>query len=148
MSDMWKTVTILTAAAAVLAGVAGASAVLRAQAASTGAGVYTDAQAKRGMPLYKEQCAACHGDDLRGNDIIPGLAGQTFTSNWQGKSLGDLFDKIQMTMPALSPGSLTPEQTADLLAFMLSASKYPAGKTDLPSKAEALQPIKIDPPKN
>ncbi|MBI3048870.1 MAG: c-type cytochrome [Acidobacteria bacterium] len=142
---MTKTVTILMATCAVLAGAAGVHVVLHAQAA-TGAGVYTDAQAKRGMPLYKEQCAACHGEDLRGNDIIPGLTGQMFTDNWQGKSRGDLYDKIQMTMPALNPGSLTPEQTTDLMALVLSVSKYPAGNTDLPSKVEALQQIKIDKP--
>lgn len=144
---MTRTVTALMTTYALLAGAAGVQHVLHAQAAATSAGVYSDAQAKRGAALYQDQCAACHGDDLRGNDIIPGLTGQTFTGNWQGKSLGDLYDKIQMTMPALSPGSLTPEQTADLIAHMLSVSKYPEGKTDLASKVEALQQIKIDPPK-
>lgn len=143
---MQKTVTILMATCALLAAAAGVQNVLYAQAASTSAGVYTDTQMKRGEGLYKEQCAACHGDDLRGNDIIPGLTGQMFTGNWQGKSLGDLYDKIQMTMPALTPGSLTPEQTTDLIALVLSVSKYPAGTTDLASKVEALQQIKIDPP--
>jgi len=144
---MTRTVTILIATGALLAAAAGVQNVLYAQGASASAGVYSDAQVKRATALYKEQCAACHGDDLRGNDIIPGLAGQTFTGNWQGKSLGDLYDKIQMTMPALNPGSLTPEQTTDLIALMLSASKYPEGKADLISKLEALQQIKIDAPK-
>ncbi|MBI2187095.1 MAG: c-type cytochrome [Acidobacteria bacterium] len=145
---MTKTVTALMATCALLAAAAGVHNVLYAQAASTSGGVYTDAQAQRGAALYKEQCAACHGEDLKGNDIIPGLAGQGFTGNWQGKSLGDLYDKIQMTMPALNPGSLTPEQTADLIAHILSTSKYPAGTTDLAAKAEALQQIKIDAAKN
>jgi mono/diheme cytochrome c family protein len=145
---MTRTVPTLMATCALLAAAAGVHNVLYAQAASTSAGVYSDAQVKRGAALYKDQCAACHGDDLRGNDIIPGVAGQAFTGNWQGKSLGDLYDKIQMTMPALNPGSLTPEQTADLIALVLSTSKYPAGTTDLASKAEALQQIKIDAPKN
>jgi len=145
---MTKTVTALMATGALLAAAAGVHTVLHAQGASTSAGVYTDAQAKRGEGLYKDQCAACHGEDLRGNDIIPGITGQTFTGNWQGKSLGDLYDKIQMTMPALNPGSLTPEQTADLIALVLSVGKYPAGQTDLASKVEALQQIKIDAPTN
>lgn len=145
---MSRTFTVLMATCALLAAAAGVRNGLHAQGASTSAGIYSEAQAKRGAALYKDQCAACHGDDLKGSDIIPGLAGPTFTGNWQGKSLGDLYDKIQMTMPALSPGSLSPEQTADLIAHMLSVSKYPAGKTDLASKVEALQPIKIDAPKN
>jgi len=146
---MAKTLTVVMVTGVVLlAAAVGVRPVLFAQGASTSAGVYTDAQATRGAGLYKDQCAACHGEDLRGNDIIPGLTGQNFTGNWQGKSLGDLYDKVQMTMPALNPGSLTPEQTADLLAHMLSVGKYPAGKTDLASKVEALQQIKIDAPKN
>jgi mono/diheme cytochrome c family protein len=145
---MTKTATTVTITCALLAVAVGVRSVLHAQAASTSAGVYTEAQAKRGAALYKEQCAACHGEDLKGNDIMPGLAGPTFTGNWQGKSLGDLFEKIQMTMPALNPGSLTPEQTADLIAHLLSTGKYPAGKTDLAAKAEALQQIKIDAVKN
>lgn len=144
---MTKTVTILMTTCALLAAAAGVQNVLYAQAASTSAGVYTDAQVKRGTALYTDQCAACHGEDLRGNDIIPGLTGQTFTGNWQGKSLGDLYDKIQMTMPALNPGSLTPEQTTELIALVLSVSKYPEGQTDLVAKLEALQQIKIDAPK-
>ena len=145
---MTKTFTVVMATSALLAAAAGVQNVLHAQAGSTAAGVYSDAQAKRGAGLYKDQCAACHGDDLKGSDIIPGLTGQSFTGNWQGKSLGDLYDKIQMTMPALNPGSLSPEQTADLIAHMLSVSKYPAGGADLASKVEALQQIKIEAPKN
>ncbi|MGH9253832.1 MAG: c-type cytochrome [Vicinamibacterales bacterium] len=138
--------TILIATCAVLAGVAGVQ-MTRAQGASLGAGAFTEEQAKRGMELYKQQCASCHGDDLKGNEIIPGLTGETFVNNWRGKTVGDLFDKISMTMPALDPGSLTPEQTADLIANMLSVSKYPAGKTALASSMDALQQIKIDAPK-
>jgi len=143
---MTKTFTILTAICLLLAGAAGTRIALHAQGASTSTGVFTDAQVKRGEPIYKEQCAACHGEDLVGNDIIPGITGQMFINNWQGKSLGDLYDKIQTTMPALNPGSLTPEQTTDLIALVLNTSKYPAGQTDLPSKVEALQQIKIDKP--
>lgn len=131
---------------AVLAAASGLQ-IVRAQGASVSAGVYTEAQAKRGAALYKEQCAACHGEDLKGNDIIPGLTGEAFAANWTGKSVGDLFDKLSMTMPALDPGSLKPEQAADLIAHILSVSKHPAGKMDLASSVEALQQIKIDAPK-
>ncbi|HEY5617527.1 MAG TPA: cytochrome c [Vicinamibacterales bacterium] len=137
--------TILIGTCAVLAVVSGLQ-IARAQAASLAAGVYTEEQAKRGAALYKEQCAACHGDDLKGNEIIPGLTGETFVMNWRGKTVGDLFDKITMTMPALNPGSLTPEQTSDLIAQVLSTSKYPAGETPLASSMDALQQITIDAP--
>ena len=135
--------SIWIAVCAVLATALGIQITLHAQASTT-AGVYTDAQAKRGAAMYKEQCAACHGDDMKGSDIIPALTGEAFASSWQGKTLGDLFEKIGMTMPALDPGSLKPNQTADLIAHILSSSKYPAGKTDLASTQDALNQIKID----
>lgn len=141
-----KQITMVAAACTALAVLAGMQ-VARAQARSVVEGVYTDEQAKRGAALYKEQCAACHGEDLIGNDIMPGLTGDTFAANWQGKSVGELYDRIQMTMPALAPGSLTPEQTADVIAYMLSVSKYPAGTHALASSVDALAQIKIDAPK-
>lgn len=137
--------TILLGTCAVLVVVSGLQ-IARAQAKSVTEGVYTEEQAKRGAALYKEQCAACHGEDLKGNDIMPGLTGDVFMMNWQGRTIGELFDKIGMTMPALDPGSLKPDQTADLVAHILSASQYPAGTTVLESTSAALQEIKIDPP--
>ena len=141
-----KKTAILSAACAVLAVIAGLQ-IVGAQGKSTADPVYTAEQAKRGAGLYKEQCAACHGEDLKGNDIIPGLTGEMFTMTWQGRTLGDLYEKINLTMPALNPGSLTPEQTADLIAAVLSTSKFPAGTTALPTTMDALGQIKIVAPK-
>ena len=141
-----KKITILIAACAVLTVMTGLQ-VVRAQATSAAAGVYTMEQSKKGAALYKEQCAACHGEDLVGNDIIPGLTGDTFATNWTGKSLGELYEKINLTMPALNPGSLTGDQTAEIIALILSTNKYPAGKMALANTMEALNPVKIDAPK-
>jgi quinoprotein glucose dehydrogenase len=119
-----------------------------AQAAkSVNDGVYTAEQAKRGETIYKEQCAACHGDNLEGAGPMPALAGKDFLTAWQGKTIADIYEKTQTSMPATAPGSLTPEQAADVVAHMLSGSKYPAGTTPLEGKMEALLQIKLDPPK-
>jgi mono/diheme cytochrome c family protein len=145
---MTKTINILIAASAVLLAASGHHVTLRAQAQSVADGVYTEAQAKRGSTLYTEQCASCHGETLAGiADLFPALTGDSFVTTWQGKSVGELFDKISMTMPALEPGSLKPEQVADVVAQILSVSKYPAGTTDLASSVESLKQIKIDAPK-
>jgi len=146
---MTKRINTLTAACAVLAIASGVHSTLRAQGGTSAAdGVYSEAQAKRGATLYAEQCASCHGEDMSGiADLFPALTGDAFMMNWRGKSVGELFDKISMTMPALDPGSLKPEQAADLIADILSKSKYPAGATDLASSLAALQQIRIDPPK-
>jgi len=115
-----------------------------AQDRSVTDGVYSEAQAQRGTTLYAEQCASCHGENLEGvADLFPALAGDVFAKTWQGRSVGELFDKIATTMPALDPGSLKPEQNADITAFILSKSKYPAGAADLAASADPLKQIQI-----
>ena len=114
---------------------------------SVNEGVYTADQAKKGEALYKEQCAACHGDNLEGSGPMPPLAGKDFLANWTGKTLGDLYEKTQTTMPATAPGTLSPEQAADIVAFMLSKDNYPTGAAALEGKTEPLAQIKIDAPK-
>jgi len=115
-------------------------------AKSVNDGVYSDMQAKRGDALYKEQCATCHGDNLEGSGPMPALAGKDFLASWQGKTVGDLFEKTHTTMPATAPGSLIPEQAADIVSYLLASSKFKAGTMDLGTKVEQLKEIKIDAP--
>lgn len=118
-----------------------------AQGKTVNDGIYSDEQAKRGDVLYKEQCATCHGDNLEGSGPMPALAGKDFLASWMGKSVADLFEKTHTTMPATAPGSLTPAQAADIVAYMLASSKYKVGTADLESKVEALKDIMIEAPK-
>ena len=115
-------------------------------ATSVNAGVYTQEQATKGKALYTDTCAACHGDNLEGSGPMPPLAGADFLRTWEGKTVGDLYEKTHTTMPATAPGTLTPEQSADITAYMLSVSKYPAGTTPLGTKMEVLLAIKIEKP--
>jgi hypothetical protein len=78
---------------------------------------------------------------------MPPLAGKDFLANWTGKTVGDLFEKTSTTMPATAPGSLTPEQAADIISFMLSKDMFPAGAAALEAKMEPLKQISIDNPK-
>jgi mono/diheme cytochrome c family protein len=114
---------------------------------SVNEGVYTAEQAKKGEATYKEQCAACHGDNLEGSGPMPPLAGKDFLANWTGKTLGDLYEKTQTTMPATAPGTLSPDQAAEIVAFLLSKDNYPTGAAALEGKTEPLTQIKIDAPK-
>ena len=144
---MTKNFNIVITACAVLFTAFGLHATLRAQAQAAADGVYTEAQAMRGATVYAEQCASCHGEDMMGvPDLFPALIGDTFVANWQGKSVGELFEKISLTMPALDPGSLMPAQVADLVAHALSASEYPAGTAELAPDVEALKGITINAP--
>jgi len=47
-------------------------------------------------------------------------------------------------MPQDEPGTLTPQQSADLVAFLLSFNKFPAGKSDLPPNNDPLAAILFD----
>lgn len=107
-------------------------------------GVYTEEQAKRGEPLYHKECAPCHGDSLSGGESAPPLTGGAFLSNWNGLTLGDLFERIRKTMPQNAPGKLSRQQNADILAFTLSANKFPAGKTELSRQSEFLKEIRFE----
>ena len=107
-------------------------------------GVYTPAQSDRGKALYQTQCSSCHGADLDGGGTAPPLTGADFKSNWNGQTAGDLFEKMQTTMPADQPGRLSREQNADILAFLLSSNGFPAGAKELPTDAEVLAKIRFD----
>ena len=96
------------------AGVALFSFVLQAQDSAT-----------RGQSIYKEQCAACHGDMLEGR-IGPALTGGDFTSFWGTTPGPELTNKIKNTMPQDKPGKLTAEQAADLVAYIMQIGKSAA----------------------
>jgi mono/diheme cytochrome c family protein len=107
-------------------------------------GVYTDEQAKRGGALYQENCASCHGAELTGGEMAPPLSGGEFMAGWDGLTVGDLFERIRISMPQNAPGSLSGQQNADVLSFMFNANKFPAGAAELPKEAGILKTIKFE----
>jgi S-disulfanyl-L-cysteine oxidoreductase SoxD len=107
-------------------------------------GVYTRGQSKRGATLYANECASCHGSALNGGESAPPLTGGEFFSNWNGLTVGDLFERIRVSMPADNPGKLTREQDADILAYMLSMNQFPEGNTELEHRTEVLRQIRLE----
>lgn len=119
------------------------SPVLHAQKARTANdAVYTAAQAMRGRTLYQQRCTMCHGESLTGG-LAPPLAGSMFLGAWGGHSLWDLASKIRNTMPADDPGKLTLSQSADLVAFLLQAGKFPSGETVLAADEAGLKAVAL-----
>ena len=116
-------------------------------ARTTNDAVFTAEQADRGQVLYQQQCAACHGPALAGAEAAPALAGPAFIGSWNEAPLGDLSERIRISMPQDKPGSLGRQQTADIVAYILSFNKAPAGQIDLPNDIEGLKAIRIVPPK-
>ena len=108
-------------------------------------GVFSAAQAKRGEAIAGTRCATCHNADLTGGQDGPALVGADVLQAWSGTSAGDLFDKIKTTMPADAPQSLSPQETADLVAFIFSQNKCPAGEKELSSDVDVLKQIQITP---
>lgn len=113
--------------------------------------VYTEAQAMRGRDIYAAPCGRCHGKALDGApddpDMFPAppIAGWKFLRNWDGRSLGTLYEYIRTTMPANNPGFLAKQEFIDLLAYMLWMSDAPAGARELPIAAAHLDRIVIRP---
>jgi quinoprotein glucose dehydrogenase len=108
---------------------------------STWDGVYTADQAQRGGALYQETCSQCHGPQLGGIDAAPPLVGGRFASNWNGINLGDMVQRIRISMPQDNPGSLSRNQVADVLAYILQANGFPTGEKDLPRQTSFLKMI-------
>ena len=111
------------------------------------AGVYTDTQATRGADTYNKECASCHGAGLEGDGFAPALSGTEFLSNWNGTTLGDLFDRIRISMPPGGPTAVPPETKADIVAHLLKSNKFPAGTTEIGKDLEPLKQIKFELPK-
>ncbi|MGE0459995.1 MAG: c-type cytochrome [Vicinamibacterales bacterium] len=131
------------AVAAVVSAVwlAGAVTQMGAQQKTVWDGVYTEDQAKRGAEAYEKDCASCHQADLAGDGFAPGLAGPEFAAAWEGLSVGDLLERIRISMPPSDPNSVTTAAKADIIAHLLKMNQFPAGKTELPSDLDAAKQI-------
>jgi mono/diheme cytochrome c family protein len=115
----------------------------RAQTRSVADGAYTEAQAERGKTAYEAQCSFCHLSDLTGQGFAPGLVDDTFKARWAEGDLGELYTIVKVTMPQDKPDSLTPEEYAAIVAYMLKMNDYPAGKQELVADEAALKNIKF-----
>jgi mono/diheme cytochrome c family protein len=107
-------------------------------------GVYTQEQAERGGAVYGGECASCHGEDLMGRDEATPLTGGQFMSNWDGLTVGDLFERVRVSMPQGEPGKLSGQQTADVLAYVLNVNGFPPGEAELARHAQLLKEIRIE----
>lgn len=103
---------------------------------STKSGVYSREQAIRGQDIYAGNCKSCHTPESH--------TGAMFHSKWTGRTLSELYVYIRDQMPKNDPGTLSPQENADVLAYLLRMNRMPAGDTDLPADSAALKSIRID----
>jgi mono/diheme cytochrome c family protein len=145
-SPLAALMTAMVIVCALTASVGQAFGLSRAQdskATSASDGVYSNEQSKRGKTAYSRSCAACHGDDLSGDQSVPALAGETFTTHWIDQSVNDLFGRIQTSMPQDRPGSLSPETCVDIIAYLLQQNDFPSGTEELKTDREILKKLMI-----
>ena len=136
---------LLLSAAAIILMAAAALRAAQAPPRSAKEGVYTTEQANRGKPVYDGKCASCHGSMATVTpDMAPLLNDSGFQNLWRDRSLAQLFSRIRETMPQDKPNTLSPEETADIVAYILNANQLPAGDTALPTDLEMLKEIRVD----
>jgi S-disulfanyl-L-cysteine oxidoreductase SoxD len=105
------------------------------EAGTTLAGIYTNAQAARGRNTYAGMCRSCHTPESH--------TGATFRKWWEKKRVADLYQFIGEKMPKNDPGTLSYEDTADVVAYLLKMNAMPAGPQELPADSAALAKIRI-----
>jgi S-disulfanyl-L-cysteine oxidoreductase SoxD len=125
-----------------LLGLAAACSVAAAQR-SVWDGIYTAEQAMRGRTEYMQACASCHAEDLRGKGTAPALVEESFAFQWEDMPLGELLERTRKLMPLDRPNSLSPQAYRDIVAFLLEANKFPAGREELAGDPEALRGVVI-----
>lgn len=101
-------------------------------------GVYTAEQSGRGEALFRGTCASCHAPNRFTDDL--------FYLSFAGKPLFEMYDVISDTMPEDNPGSLKPQQYADVISYLLKLNKFPEGQDELPPTKEVLLTIKMEKP--
>jgi mono/diheme cytochrome c family protein len=99
-------------------------------------GVYTAEQASRGKNVYAGSCKSCHAAESH--------TGATFAKFWRGKPLSDLFVFVSTRMPKNDPGSLAPEDVADVVAYLLKMNALPTGEDELYPDADSLKRFRIE----
>ncbi len=96
--------------------------------------VYSKAQAKIGEKLYADQCLLCHDKKY----FRPVL------KRWEGQPISVLFTVMSTSMPESNPGFLTEKEYVDILAYILSLSRYAAGDAELDYKDGALNELTVE----
>jgi mono/diheme cytochrome c family protein len=132
----WAGATVIGVVAAALSDPALAQSSVPQSVRSTASGVYTEEQATRGRDTYQMQCKSCHTPASH--------TGPTFASWWDRKPLSDLYQFVTTRMPKNEPGSLQPDEYADLIAYLLKLNDLPSGSEPLPADSVALKKIRID----
>lgn len=106
---------------------------------------FTSAQAEAGARIYQQRCASCHGAQLEGLHLAPGLSGERFDRAWRGQPVDRLMFHVRRMPPMASATArgLMDDDATNVLAYLLQANGLGAGSVALPSASEALAALTI-----
>jgi mono/diheme cytochrome c family protein len=134
---------VLPAVTMVVIATAGTYVVARQSRRTVWDGIYSEGQATRGQQLYSGNCSVCHQEGLQGGDTAPALKGERFVLRWSDSTVDDMFTAISTSMPADTPGSLTPQQYLDIVMYLLQQNSFPAGTEETKADPALLKTITI-----
>ena len=97
-------------------------------------GVYSKAQAKIGEQLYTDTCLICHDKKY----FRPVFARS------EGQPLSIMFAVMSTSMPESNPGFMNRKEYVDILAYILSLSRYAPGDDELDYENGGLNEITIE----
>jgi mono/diheme cytochrome c family protein len=84
---------------------------------------YGGDQAERGRAVFRDRCSECHyASEMRGTQ---------FQFQWERRTVGDLYGHLVETMPEDDPGSLTPTEYLEVVAYILRMNGFPEGPAEL-----------------
>jgi mono/diheme cytochrome c family protein len=109
-------------------------------------GVFTQQQADRGKREYDKYCKECHLSDLQGAALEPPLVTSWFIDAWREDYLWSLYDFIHTRMPKSKkyrPGTLKPQETLDIVAYVLAFNEFPTGSAPL-TEADLTRVLLVD----
>ena len=114
------------------------------QVRSVQQGIYSNEQADRGQVLYHAVCESCHAPDLAGGKVVPEIVGPTFIARWTGRTVGQFFERVVVSMPEADPSSVTRQDKVDIVAFVLRANGFPPGDVALADRLDDLDRIQFE----
>ncbi|MFJ9993536.1 c-type cytochrome [Pseudomonas putida] len=96
-----------------------------------------DEQLRHGGEIFSGICAACHGADP---------ARPMAFARQRMQTLGELYGFVSTRMPASAPGSLAPQDYADVLAYVMTRTGTPFGTAPLTAETASRSPMPLQHP--
>jgi len=103
--------------------------------ATSGTATFTEAQADRGRDTFRGMCTECHYSSE--------FSDSQFKFKWSRRSAGNLFALIQNEMPETAPGSLTPEESVEIVSYILRMNGFDAGASELAPDRAVLDGVSL-----